>query len=166
MVTTKEEKETLSTASRELEDILSQAIKKVNGKNENSLCRYLPMKEGYMHHFTLRKMMNHEPQQLAKMIKAYIVDPSKPSTVPPKQRAARGSRKKNKDQIVLTKSDIDRILQMARAVGDKEVVRKLMPKKDLRVLKRELISSIRQNRVEHDLWLNYSETVSSQSAGV
>jgi hypothetical protein len=157
MATTKEE--TLSTASRELEDVINQAIKKVNGKNENSLCRYLPMKEGYMHHFTLRKMMHHEPQQLAKMIKTYIVDTSRPSTVPPKQRAARGSRKKNKDQIVLTKADIDRILQMARAVGDKEVVRKLVPKKDLRILKRELISAIRQNKVDQDLWLNYSEAV-------
>lgn len=156
MVTTKEE--TLSTASRELEDIIAQAIKKVNGKNEHSLCRYLPMKEGYMHHFTLRKMMNREPAQLAKMIKSYIVDAAKPATVPPKQRAARGSRKKNKDQIVLTKADIDRILQMARAVGDKEVVRKLIPKRDPRALKRELMASIRQNKVDHDLWLNYAET--------
>jgi SpoVK/Ycf46/Vps4 family AAA+-type ATPase len=154
-------KEMLSTASRELEDMITRAMKKVGGKNENSLCRYLPMKDGYMHHFTLRKMKHAEPQKLSEMIKTFIIDTQKPLTVPPKQRAARGSRKK-KDQIVLTKADIDRILHMARAIGDKEVIRKLTPRKDLRVLRRELISSIRQNKVDQELWLNYVETVSQQ----
>jgi hypothetical protein len=151
--------EMVSTQSRELEDLIANAMKKVGGKNENSLCRYLPMKEGYMHHFTMRKMKHHQPKQLAEMIKNFIIDTTKPVTVPPKQRAARGSRKK-KDQIVLTKADIDRILHMARAIGDTEVIRKLAPRKELRLVKRELLSSIRQNKVDQELWLSYVEAAS------
>jgi hypothetical protein len=151
--------EMVSTASRELEDLISNAIKKIGGKKENDLCRYLPMQSGgYMHHFTLRKMKYQSTRELSDMIKTFIINSPKPMTVAPKQRAARGSRKK-KDQIILTKNDIDRILHMARAIGDKDVIRKLTPKKDLRQIKRELISSIRHGRVEQELWHNYVETV-------
>ena len=64
--------------------------------------------------------------------------------------------------FVLTKNDIDRILSMARAIGDKDVIRKLTPRKDLRSLKRDLISSIRHNQVEPELWQNYVEAMSQQ----
>ena len=40
---------------KEVEDIISKAVKKVGGKKENDLCKFLPMETGgYMHHFTLR----------------------------------------------------------------------------------------------------------------
>jgi len=158
MTATKEDM--LSLKSTELEDIISQAMKKIDGKDENTLCRYLPMEDGYMHHFTWKKIKTRQPAELAKMLKTFIIEAKDPKTVPPKQRAARGSRKK-KDQIILTKSDLDRILHMARAIGDKEVIRKLSPKKDLKILKKELISSIRQNQVEQELWISYSEAIAA-----
>jgi hypothetical protein len=148
----------ISTASHQLEEVIANAIKKIGCKKENDLCHYLPMPDGYMHHFTLRKMKNHSPEVLRDMIKTFIINVDQPITVAPKQRAARGSRKK-KDQIVLTKNDIDRILAMARAVGDKDVIRKFTPKKDIRGIKRDLLNSIRQNKVEQELWLAYVETV-------
>ena len=151
--------EMVATSSKELEQLITTAIKKIGGKKENDLCRYLPMSSGgYMHHFTLRKMKHQVPQKLSDMIKTFIMDADRPVTVAPKQRAARGSRKK-RDQIILTKSDIDHILSLARSVGDKEVVRKLMPRKDLRTIKRELISSIRHGRVEQELWIGYVEAI-------
>ncbi len=147
----------IATSSRELEELITKAIKKVGGKKENDLCRYLPMTTGgYMHHFTLRKMKTQAAETLAAMIKKFITDADRPATVAPKQRAARGSRKK-KDHIVLTKTDIDHILQIARSVGDKDLVRKLTPKKDLRTVKRELISSIRHGKIEQELWNIYVE---------
>ncbi len=147
----------LGIASHELEDLIGKAIKKIGGKKENDLCRYLPMTSGgYMHHFTLRKMKSQLPQKLSEMIQKFITNADRPVTVPPKQRAARGSRKK-KDHIVLTKSDLDHILQVARAHGDKDLVRKLTPRRDLRTVKRELISSIRHGRVEQELWTSYVE---------
>ncbi|MDB6081068.1 MAG: hypothetical protein JWO53_340 [Chlamydiia bacterium] len=160
MTATQKQSEMVSTASHQLEEVISNSMKKIGIKSENALCRYLPMSSGgYMHHFTLRKMKHQAPQQLSEMLKTFIINSPKPTTVPPKQRAARGSRKK-KDQIVLTKSDIDRILHMARAIGDKDVIRKLMPRKEMKQLKRELISSIRNGRVEQELWLQYAETIS------
>lgn len=157
--TTQKQGEMVATSSRKLEELIAAAIKKVGGKKENDLCRYLPMSTGgYMHHFTLRKMKQQLPEKLLEMINTFIIEAARPVTVPPKQRAARGSRKK-KDHIVLSKSDVDQILQMARSIGDKEIVRKLLPKKDLRTIKRELISSIRHSRIEPELWSYYTEVV-------
>jgi hypothetical protein len=56
------------------------------------------------------------------------------------------------------------MLNMARMAGDKEMVRKLTPKKDLKTIKRELIGSIRQGHVDQDLWQSYAEIVSLQGS--
>lgn len=155
----------VSTSSKQLEELIASAIKKIGGKKENDLCRYLPMTSGgYMHHFTLRKMKQQMPEKLLEMIKTFILEADRPVNVPPKQRAARGSRKR-KDHIVLTKTDIDHILHVARSVGDKDLVRKLTPKKDLRTLKRELISSIRHGRIEQELWNSYVESMAHNILG-
>lgn len=146
--------------AKNLEGLISNAIKKVNGRKENDLCKYLPVSTGgYMHHFTLRKLKTEAPEQLSELIAKYIVQSDKPIIVAPKQRAARGSRKR-RDQYIFSKHDIERMLNMARLAGDKEMIRKLTPKKDLRTIKRELISSIRHGRVEQDLWTSYAETMS------
>jgi hypothetical protein len=165
MLTEQEKKQewqahTVSTKGIELENLISNAIKKVGGSKENDLCRYLPMVTGgYMHHFTLRKMKHQVPERLSEMIKKFIIDADKPLTVKPKQRAARGSRKK-KGQVVLVEADIERMLQLARAAGDRDMVRKLTPRKELKALKRELIASIRNNTVSQTLWETYVEAVS------
>ena len=160
MTTAHKQSEMVSTASRELDDVITNAMKKIGSKNESALCRYLPgEKGGYLHHFTLRKMKHQSPEQLSQMLKTFIINASKPATLPPKQRAARGSRKK-KDHVVLAKTDIDVILQLARTTGNKELIRKLMPRRELKQLKKELIASIRHNRIEPELWHLYVETIS------
>ena len=148
---------------KDLETLIAQAIKKIGAKKENDLCRYLPVSTGgYMHHFTMRKMKGENPKQLATLIKQYVTNSDKPHTVPPKPRAARGSRKR-RDQISFTKQDLERMLNMARLAGDKDMVRKLTPKKDLRTVKRELIASIRHGRVEPELWNSYVESITHQN---
>jgi hypothetical protein len=148
---------------RQLDNLINQAVKKINGKKENDICRYLPSSTGgYIHHFTMRKMRTESPEQLQQMITKHIINADKPASVPPKPRAARGSRKR-RDQILFTKNDIERMLGMARQAGDNEMVRKLTPKKDLRTIKRELIASIRHGRVEPDSWQNYVDAISHQS---
>jgi len=140
---------------RELEDIISKAIKKVNGNKENDLCKYLPMESGgYMHHFTLRKMKHREPQQLGTLIEKFIIKTDRPSSVAPKRRAPRGSRKR-RDNLSFSRVQLERMLQIARLAGDKEVISMLSPKKSLPLVKRELISSIRHNRVEQELWNSF-----------
>ncbi|MFQ5729337.1 MAG: hypothetical protein ACE5GN_03145 [Waddliaceae bacterium] len=149
------------TDSKDLENVIDTAVKKIGGGKENDICRYLPVSTGgYIHHFTMRKMKYEDPQQLTQMIKKNIIDVDKPSTVPPKPRAARGSRKR-RDQYLFTKEDIERMLNMARLAGDKEMIRKLTPRKDLRQIKRELIASIRHGNVDHECWNSYVEAVTT-----
>lgn len=148
---------------REIEGIIAKAIKKVGGRKENDLCKYLPMNSGgYMHHFTLRKMKNKQPSELGSLIEKFIINSDRPSSVPPKQRAARGSRKK-RDQMSFTRNQLERMLNIARLAGDKEMVSILSPKKSLSAAKRELIASIRHGKVEQELWNSYVECANASN---
>lgn len=146
-----------------LEGLILDAIKKVGGKKENDICRFLPISTGgYIHHFTMRKMKTEAPEQLAQMIQKNILESDKPLSVPPKPRAARGS-KKRRDQYLFTKTDIERMLNMARLAGDKDMINKLTPKKNLSTIKRELIASIRHGRLDQELWQAYGEAINQQN---
>jgi len=147
----------------QIDELIAQAVKKLAVARENDICRYLPMPTGgYIHHFTMRKMRTEDPVKLQEMIRKFILHTEKPISVPPKPRAARGSRKR-RDQLQFTKVDIEKMLTMARAANDKEMVRKLTPKKDLKTIKRELIASIRHGQVDSDLWQSYAEAISQNS---
>ncbi len=149
---------------KEIEEILSRAIKKLGARKENELCKYLPMTSGgYMHHFTLKKMKKKKPDELKGMVQRYILNTEKPLVIAPKQRAPRGSRKR-KDQITFTRMQLERMLNIAKLAGDKEIISILSPKKSLGTYKRELIQSIRQNRVDADLWNGYVESINAQQA--
>ncbi len=146
-----------------LNALIQSAIKKINGGKENDICRYLPSETGgYIHHFTMRKMKTENPEKLKQLINTHIIRADRPASVPPKSRAARGSRKR-RDQFAFTKIDLERMLNMARMAGDKEMVRKLTPKKDLRTIKRELITSIRHSHIDQELWQSYVEIVTVQT---
>ena len=146
---------------REVEDVITKAIKKVNGRKENDLCKYIPVTTGgYMHHFTLKKMKNRQPAELGTLIEKFIINSDRPSIVSPKQRAPRGSRKK-RDQYTFSRMQLERMLNIARLAGDKEMISILAPKKSLATCKRELISSIRQGKVEQELWNAYVESTNA-----
>ncbi len=148
---------------KEVEDIISKAIKKVNGRKENDLCKYLPMTSGgYMHHFTLKKMKTKQPSELGTLIEKFIINMDRPGAVAPKQRAARGSRKR-RDQLTFTRAQLERMLNIARVAGDKEMISVLSPKKSLASCKRELIASIRHGKVEQELWNAYAEVIQAQA---
>ncbi len=154
--------ETKTKNLHEIEEIIAKAIKKVGAKKENDLCRFLPMTSGgYMHHFTLKKMKNRQPHELSALIEKFIINSEKPHTVAPKQRAARGSRKR-RDQYTFTRTQLERMLNIAKLAGDKEMVSVLSPKKSLATCKRELIASIRHNKAEQDLWNAYMEALTIQ----
>ena len=150
----------------ELDATISKAIKKVRGRKENDLCKYIPMSTGgYMHHFTLKKMKKKDPNELSSLIEKFIINTDRPLVVAPKTRAPRGSRKR-KDQLTFTKLQLERLLNMARLAGDKEMISILSPKKSLSSCKRELIQAIRNGQVDHELWNAYSESVHAHQAMV
>ncbi len=153
--------ESKSKSGKDVDDVIAKAIKKVGARKENELCKYLPMKSGgYMHHFTLRKMKFKQPQELSSIIERFVINSDKPSIVAPKQRAARGSRKR-RDHMNFTRIQLERMLNIARLAGDKEIITILSPKKSLASCKRELIQSIRHNKVEQELWNSYSEAANA-----
>ena len=159
-----ENMKTNTKALEELEDVITKAIKKVKGDKENDLCKYIPMSSGgYMHHFTLRKLKHKNPKELSTLIEKFIIMPERPLVVAPKPRAARGSRKK-RDIPNLSKLQLERLLNMARLAGDKEMIALLSPKKSLAHYKRDLIQSIRHGIVDHELWNGYVEAVNAQQA--
>lgn len=156
------QKEEQGTKQLNVEDTITKAIRKLGARKENELCKYLPMKSGgYMHHFTLRKMKTKQPQDLASLIERYIVNSDKPIVVAPKQRAARGSRKR-RDHMNFTRNQLERMLNIARLAGDKEIISILSPRKSLATCKRELIQAVRQNRLEPELWNGYVEAINAQ----
>lgn len=151
---------------KQLDHLIGLAVKKVGGKKENDICHYLPVATGgYIHHFTMRKMKTESPNQLADMVTKYIINSNHPQEVSPKPRAARGSRKR-RDLFTFSKQDLERMLNMARLAGDKEMIRKLTPRKDPKTIKKELISSIRHGRVEPELWNLYVETMTTPAQPV
>ena len=146
---------------QELEDTIQKAVKKINGKKENDICRYLPVSSGgYMHHFTMRKMKTEEPKNLSVLINKYINGVDKPISVTPKPRAARGSRKR-REGISFSRFELEKLLEMAKNLGDADMVSKLSPKKSLAAYRRDLIASVKNNEVNEDLWHNYVEAVAA-----
>lgn len=145
----------------ELEDVIAKAIKKVGGTKENDLCKYIPMEEGYMHHFTLKKMKHKEPSELCSLIEKFIIRKDKVKAIPPKQRAPRGTRKRQ-GQMSFSRTQLERMLNMARLAGDKEMIALLSPKESIASIKRKLIQAIRQNAIDHELWNNYVEIITAQ----
>jgi hypothetical protein len=147
---------------RELEDVIARAIKKVGAKRETDLCRYIAMPGGgYMHHFTWRKNKKRFPHELGTQIEQSILHADRPSRVAPKQRAPRGSRKR-KNPFNFSRTQLEKLLSVARQTGDKEIVSMLSPQLPFEKCKKELLSSIRHNRIESELWNAYCEAVSAQ----
>lgn len=147
------------TAQQQLEQAIGNALKKLGATQELTLCHYIPGESGgYIHHFTMRKMKRESPKMLLDLINQYILEPKSPKTVPPKARAARGSRKR-KDSVQLNRNAVEKLLYLARNAGDREAIALLLPERSLGACKRELTRSIRENRVDHTLWTSYSEMI-------
>jgi len=149
----------LVESQKELEQIISQAMQRIKGHSQKELCHYLPVATGgHMHHFTMKKLRLKSPSELAQLLKKYILQPSSPQTVAPKQRAPRGSRKKG-GLPPLNRSQMEKLLEMARKTGDQELVQALAPKQSLAQCKKALMSSIRKNKAEPGLWEAYLDQV-------
>lgn len=148
---------------QELDDTIWRAVKKINGTKENDICRYLPIPNGgYMHHFTMRKMKTEEPKVLSVLINRYINSVDKPTSVAPKPRAARGSRKR-RGGINFSRSELEKLIDIAKTLGEDEIINKLTPRKSLAAYRRDLIMSVKNNEVDEKLWRDYAQAVAEAS---
>jgi len=75
---------------QDLDKIIDKAIKKVRGSKENDLCKYIPGPTGgYMHHFTMRKLKNTHPTELAELLQEFVIEAPTPRALDPKPRSTR-----------------------------------------------------------------------------
>ncbi len=144
---------------RETEELIKKALKKVGGNKEKDICKYLPAEtEGYMHHFTLRKIKKTSPDELRSLIAEFILEPPLPRVIDPKPRARRNK------SLSLNQADLKLILKLAQKTGDKHLLSKLGAKLSLPRIKRELIKSIKADRVEEELWYSYVQALESSAS--
>jgi hypothetical protein len=145
--------------NRDTEELIQKALKKIGGQREKDICKYLPAEtEGYMHHFTLRKIKKTNPEELRSLIQEFILEPPAPRIIDPKPRARRNK------SLSLNQSDLKLILKLAQKTGDKHLLSKLGAKLSLPRIKRELIKSVRESRVEEELWYSYIQAVESSAS--
>ena len=69
--------------------------------------------------------------------------------------------KREKDQMTFTRIQLERLLNIAKQTGDKEMISLLSPKTSLATAKRNLIASVRQGIIDDELWASYKESVES-----
>lgn len=151
----------LSSLNEEvLEKTIQQALQKISSKNEKDLCRYLPATKGsgYLHHFSLNKLKKRHPAALMSLLKEFIINPSQPNVLKPKQRAPKGSRKKS-DRITFNRDELTNLVELARKAGYRDIVAKLSPQRSLVAIKRDLIRTIKANTIDHELWELYVEGI-------
>lgn len=161
---TLEQKSGQAKGLNELESVIARAMSKTGAKKSTDLCHYLPGDAGgYMHHFTMEKMRRKAPDQLRTLIQQFILTSDRPSPLPPKQRAPRGSRA-NKS-CDLTRGQIEKMFQLARNSKNREMLLLLSSKRSLKSCKRDLIQSIRRGDVDQMLWDAYVEACRVAKAG-
>ncbi len=146
-------------AVHETEELIKKALQKIGGNKEKDICRYLPADtEGYMHHFTLRKIKKTSPTQLRSLIEEFILSSPAPRVIDPKPRARRNK------SLALNQADLKLILKLAQKTGDKHLLSKLGAKLSLPRIKRELIKTIKEDRVEEELWYSYVQALESSAS--
>src|SRR5690349_859262 len=102
------------------EELIQKALKKIGGEKEKDICKYLPAEtEGYMHHFTLRKIKKTNPKELFSLIQEFILESPSPRPIDPKPRARRNK------SLSLNQADLKLILKLAQKTGDKHLLSKL-----------------------------------------
>lgn len=163
MTMTKEQGRPVEKLSEaELDKLVEKAIKKVHAAKENDLCKYLPGPAGgYIHHFTLKKLRATNPGKFFSLIQEFIIDSDRPITLDPKPRAPRGSRKR-KEVMTFTRNDVEKVLELARKFGDKDLLTKFSPRRPLPAIKRDLIRTIRRDEISEDLWHSYIDALSNK----
>ena len=146
----------------ELDKLIEKAIKRVHASKENDLCKYLPGPAGgYIHHFTLKKLKYTNPSQYSSLIQQFILNAERPIILNPKQRAPRGSRKR-KELVTFSRTDVEKVLELARKYNEKDLLSKFSPRRPLPAIKRDLIRSIRREEISEDLWHSYVDTLRSK----
>ena len=147
---------TTKPTNQETEELIVRALKKIGSMKEKDLCKFLPSgTEGYMHHFTLKKLRTQKPEEFKSLLNEFILNPSSPKIIDPKPRTRRNK------SLSLNQADLKLILNLAQKTDDQYLLSKLGGKLSLSGIKKELIKSIREGKIEEELWSSYMHAIES-----
>ena len=147
--------------SSKLNEVISQALKKLNTSEEKDLCRYLPgEKGGYIHHFSYKKMKHCLPEKLIALLQQYVTNPSNPQPLEPRKR----ERKKRGalSGLNLSEMQLKRLVLLAESSGDEDLAELLKPKLSLSDCQKALIDMVRNQTVDVSLWKDYVQAINYQ----
>lgn len=159
---TAKERQMTAVLETHIDHVIEKALAKVKASKTNELCRYLPGESGgYMHHFTFRRLKKQQPNQLAKRLTSHVLDVDEPKRLGAPPRSPRGSRKdRDKESLLLSRSDLNRLLKLARNANDERLMRAVRPQiRSLAQIKQELVHCIRRNEPARDLFEAFCERV-------
>jgi len=143
-----------------IEGIITKAMAKVGTTKKKDLCKYLPDdKSQRMHHFTFESLCQKNPKVVEKLLNQYILEKENPEILPKKKRKTRNLIKPNRLKEYtekLNNSHLLRIYDYALKQHDKEIIRLLNFDLSLKSCKINLIRSIKKNKIDDELWNNYS----------
>ena len=121
--------------SQHLEALIQDAVVKVNGKSESDICRFLPFQSrGYLHYFSFKKMKRKNPEELSSLIKRYILQSANPQEI---LFASLEPSVKEERLFTVTETEIERLIDLARQMQDRELLEMLRIKKTSPSYKKE-----------------------------
>jgi len=146
----------------ELEEAIFRAMDRVNVKKETDLCHFLPGKNGRLHHFAFGKMKKVQPTELLQMIREYILEKETPETFSSIPRPA--LMVKRQVEVKLKRSQINRLVDILKKVGDHELISTLAPHQTLAQVQKLMLEMIRKKEVDQDLWETYVKLIEEERA--
>ncbi len=149
-----------SKISEELEESISRAMERVNVKKETDLCRYLPGKEGRLHHFAFSKLKRTRPIELVKMVREYILENEHPQELSSKPRP--GLMLKRLVEVKLKRAQINRLVDILKKSGDHDLIATLSPHQTLGQVQKLMLEMIRMKEVDLSLWETYVRLVEEE----
>ncbi len=148
----------------QLQDVITQAMNRIQANKETDLCHYLPHKNGgHLHHLGFGKLKNSRPADLLKMIQQYILEKETPEKV--EVQSTKTQRKsKQLYEVKLGRTYLNQIVEVLRTTGNEHLIPKIDHRESLPKVQKLLIGVIKSKKIDHDLWDSYVRLVQEEKA--
>ena len=149
----------MTALKEEIDSTIAQATKKAKVSSMNELCKYIPDEDGYrMHHFSLKKLKQADPSKLATLLNKNILEPQSLKEIQGRPRTPG----KKKAKLDLGAAEIQALLKLARQSNNTALVEKLQSSLPFSALKKQMLQSIKDEKIDIELWNSYVEFLRSR----
>lgn len=145
----------------ELNECIHRAMNKVTVQKETDLCRFIPGSKGRLHHFAFTKLKATQPLELQKMIQEHILEIETPEHFSRKNKVEPIIKKFL--EVKFKRSQINRMLEILKNSGDKELIAMFSPYQTLEQAQKSIIDMVRAKEVDQDLWATYVKLVQEKT---